>query len=63
MKMECMNKYNIKYEIDRWLKTIKKNNSLKVKITKCDLLDGTFDLEINYAKCVLDESGGKDEKD
>jgi len=52
MKMECMNKDNIKYEIDRWLKTIKKNNSLKVKITKCDLLDGTFDLEINYANCV-----------
>ena len=50
MKVECMNKDNIKYEIDRWLKTIKKNNSLKVKITKCDLLDGTFDLEINYTK-------------
>ena len=50
MMIEVMSKENLKFEIFSWLDDLKKNEELDIKITKCEVLKGTYDLEISRKK-------------
>jgi hypothetical protein len=45
MKYECCSKENVEYEIKTWL-SLKNNEVLKIELTNCPVLKGTFDLHI-----------------
>jgi len=46
MKHECCSKEVIRFEIESYYSILKKNEELRIKITKCPILKGTYDLEI-----------------
>ena len=50
MKIECMGKANLKWEIDNRIKALKEDSTLKIEITPCDILKGTYDLNITEEK-------------
>lgn len=45
MKMQCCSIELMKFEIFNRLKDLKKSEQIRVKITKCPILKGTYDLE------------------
>lgn len=47
MEYQCCSRDKIRFEIESWYKDLKKSEQLKIKITKCDVLEGTYDLEIS----------------
>ncbi len=46
MKYECCSKQKLRYEIESWFENLKRNEILKVEISKCPVLRGTYDLWI-----------------
>lgn len=46
MKYECCSRDKIRFEIESWYKDLKNSEKLKIEITKCPILKGTFDLSI-----------------
>jgi hypothetical protein len=46
MKYECCSVDEIRFEIESYYSNLKKSEQLKIKITKCPILKGTYDLEI-----------------
>ena len=50
MEYQCCAKDKIRFEIESWYDDLKKNEEVLIKITKCDVLKGTFDLKITKQK-------------
>lgn len=46
MKSQCMNKDVLKYEIGNWADGLKKSECLIIIITRCPILNKTYDLNI-----------------
>ena len=46
MKYQCCSRDKIRFEIESWYEYLKKSETLKIEITKCPVLKGTFDLRI-----------------
>ena len=50
MKIEIMSKENLRYEIFSWLEDLKKNEKLSIEIAKCNVIKGSYDLQIRKEK-------------
>lgn len=50
MKIECCSRLILEYETKNWIKDLKNKETLSIKITPCDVLEGTFDLELKLRK-------------
>ncbi len=46
MEIQCCSKGVLRFEIESRLKDLKKSEKLNIKIKKCPVLKGTFDLSI-----------------
>ncbi len=50
MRIECMDKTNLEYEIKKWVRDLNKGESLKIEIKPCEVLKGTYDLKIRLSE-------------
>jgi len=46
MKYQCCSRDKIRWEIESWYEDLEELETLKIEITKCDVLEGTYDLRI-----------------
>ena len=46
MKIQCMNKNCIKYELGNWIEDLKKTEKVTIEITVCPVLNKTFNMTI-----------------
>jgi hypothetical protein len=46
MEYNCCSVNKLRFEIESWFDDLKKNEKLKIEITKCPVLKETYDLKI-----------------
>jgi hypothetical protein len=46
MKYQCCSRDKVRFEIEWYYNYLKDNEVLKIEITKCPVLKGTFDLKV-----------------
>lgn len=61
MIYECCSKDKIRFEIESWYENLTDNERLVIEITKCEVLEGAFDLKIN--KCFFERKTALEDKD
>lgn len=57
MIFECCTRQKMRYEIERYLEDLDNSKEINVKIRRCKVLEGTFDLEITEMPSKAKEEG------